>query len=345
MAKKKIRKATKPVDAACRTDEIDTRPESSPYAASQYTIRTKHGTNLAFPSPLLRKCPKLQSLFSLWNSTLQLEISSDVGHALVHYFFTDTYQSLKPKGSTSDERLIDEFTTCIQVYSLARKYDIHSLEELVKREMDRLGNEIPFSKTLDILRSAYPNPSASDAWLGGYLKSGLQSVFQNSSETSDFLDCLRSGTESNFFSVSDLLFMSLVELVRTGTTLPQDPDAALQLEPLEDHTLTIQADPDEASRYPSQSQNLNPENQNQNQNQSLSQNQNQNQSPSQSQNLNPENQNQNQNQSLSQSRNQNQSLSQSRNLNPENQNQSLSQRQNQYSRQNQRKYSSWNQNQ
>lgn len=223
------------LDADCLAKEVDTRLELSPYAASSVNLHLKDGTTFTIPSPLLRKCPKLPSP-PPFSQTIRLEITRDIGHILVHYLFTDTYQCLRPKGSSPYGKLAAEFTTSVRVYALAREYALPSLEELAKREIERLGNGLRFPMVLDLVQSAYPDPSADDAWFSSYLKSGLKSLFQNPPELSD---CGIPNAGRKTLSVSDLLFKNLVELVHDHAILPRDLDAAPQVEALEESAFVM----------------------------------------------------------------------------------------------------------
>ncbi|KAK3305071.1 uncharacterized protein B0T15DRAFT_484814 [Chaetomium strumarium] len=216
-------------------EEVDMRPESSPYTADIVSLLLKDGTALNIPSPLLRRCPKLPCT-SIWSTTPRLEITQEVGHVLAHYLFTDTYQCLKPKGLSPHEEAAAEFTTSIQVYALAREYELSSLEELAKLEIERLGNGLPFSVVLEIVRDAYPEPSADDVWFSGYLKSGLESLLRNRSELSDYGI---PNAKRKTISVADLLFKNLVELVRDHKILPRGLNAPPQAEALEESAFVM----------------------------------------------------------------------------------------------------------
>ncbi|KAJ9133154.1 hypothetical protein NKR23_g10942 [Pleurostoma richardsiae] len=213
-------------------EEDDTRPQSSisPYAASTIKLHVKDGIEFTIPRPLLQKCPKLQSPTS-WTASLRLEATEDVGHVLVHFLYTETYQCLRPKGTSPTEKIAAEFTTSLRVYALARDYELPALADLAKLEIERLGKGLPFSIVLGLIQSAYPDPSADDVWFGSYLKSGLKSVFQKPSE---FLDCGVQDVEHKTLSVSDLLVKGLAELVRDHVILPEDLDAAPKGEVLEE---------------------------------------------------------------------------------------------------------------
>ncbi|KAH8743265.1 hypothetical protein F5883DRAFT_593673 [Diaporthe sp. PMI_573] len=166
------------------------------------------GTVFTVPSPLLYKCSKLLSL-SHWGQTVRLDITGDIGHILVHYLFTDTYQCLKPKGSSPDDQLAAEFTTSVRVYILARNYESPNLEELAKCEIQRLGNGLRFPTIIDLVRVAYPDPSTDDAWFSSYLQSGLKSIFQKPSE---LVNCGIKAAQCKTLSVGELLFKNLRKL-------------------------------------------------------------------------------------------------------------------------------------
>jgi len=117
---------------------------------------------------------------------------------------------------------------------LARDYDLPSLEELAKFEIERLGDGLYFPVIIDLVRIAYPHPSADDTWFSDYLKSGLELLLRNPSGLSD---CGVPNTERKTLSVSDLLFKSLVELVRNHEIWPRGLDAAPQLAAHEVSTL------------------------------------------------------------------------------------------------------------
>lgn len=161
-----------------------------------------------------------------------------MGHTLVHYLFTNTYQSLAPKGRSPHEKVAAEFATSIRVYAFARKYELFSLEELAKLEIERLGNALRFSMVLDLVRDAYPDPSADDIWFGNYLKSGLESLLRHPSELSD---CVSPTAERKTLSVSDLLFKNLVELVHNHDILPLAPDPASLVGVLEESAFVMPA--------------------------------------------------------------------------------------------------------
>lgn len=133
----------------------------------------------------------------------------DVGHILVHYLFTNTYQCLRPKGSTACEMQAAEFTNCVHAYSVAQTYNLPFLAERAETEMKRIGEVLPMFTVLTALLKAYPNPSTDDAFLSGYMKSRMKILFAD-------LTAMRaiSLTEagSHTRSIAELLFTTMITL-------------------------------------------------------------------------------------------------------------------------------------
>ncbi|KFA64076.1 hypothetical protein S40285_06735 [Stachybotrys chlorohalonatus IBT 40285] len=227
-------------DLAMTSEDADTRPESSPYEASVVKLRFKDGTELTVLDSLLRKSSSLPWLCSPGSYIPFEHVCKEVGHVLVHYLFTDKYQCLRPKGSSLDQRLADEFATSVQVYALARKYELPYLEELAKDEIKRLGERLSVSVVLDIVQSAYPEPTSDDLWLRNYLKSNLQSILKCPAE---LLALSTPNTNLDKVSISDLLFRGLVELVHDQVLLPRGINEASKAEFPEESAVLTPAPP------------------------------------------------------------------------------------------------------
>ena len=127
------------------------------------------------PRPLLKQYSKLPQLPAS-SQTLALDISQGVLHVFVHHLFANTYQSLRPKGKSDREKTGVELSTAVHVYAFARKYEIPSLEQLARIEIESLRDEVHFSVFLGILQDAYPVPEVEDVWLSAHIKARLKSV-------------------------------------------------------------------------------------------------------------------------------------------------------------------------
>ncbi|KAG5968721.1 hypothetical protein E4U56_000264 [Claviceps arundinis] len=193
----------------------DTRPETSPYASCCATLRFQNGSEYTVPSALLQKFPKLS--FSLGKSTF-VSCTEDVGHVLTHYLYTDTYQSLRPKGLSSHDKRIAEFTTSVRVYVLARQMGSVSLEELARAEIERLGDGLLFATVVSQMRIAYPEPTEDDTWFSSYLRTRLRTTLE---KPALLLACVETDPISQTLPLSDLLLRNLVELIRDqGVSAP-----------------------------------------------------------------------------------------------------------------------------
>ncbi|KAG6144933.1 hypothetical protein E4U34_001433 [Claviceps purpurea] len=193
----------------------DTRPETSPYASCCATLRFQNGSEYTVPSALLQKFPKLS--FSLGKSTF-ISCTEDVGHVLTHYLYTDTYQSLRPKGLSSHDKRIAEFTTSVRVYVLARQMGSVPLEELARAEIERLGDGLLFATVVSQMRIAYPEPTEDDKWFSSYLRTRLRTTLE---KPALLLACVETDPISQTLPLSDLLLRNLVELIRDqGVSAP-----------------------------------------------------------------------------------------------------------------------------
>ncbi|KAK4245542.1 hypothetical protein C7999DRAFT_16273 [Corynascus novoguineensis] len=159
------------VGAAPVMKEADTRPEKSPYGSPSCTI--PFASPLTVPLDILKKSPKLHAAYELRLPELPA-IPEDVGHVLVHYLHTGTYDSLKPKGTDAMSKQICELRTSIQTYAAARKYELPGLMRLAESKIDKYGKGIPLPALLEVARDAYPTLTESDAWFLNYLRSRIR---------------------------------------------------------------------------------------------------------------------------------------------------------------------------
>lgn len=207
-------------------EQVDGRPESSPYVNPEITLYFGDGLPLRVCSALLDKHPKLSS-FCECDTTLHLEhISGNAGHVLVHYLFTGTYQCLRPKGFSLAEKQRDEFTTSLRVFSMARDYEMPILEELAQGEIERLGNGLPVPWILDKLKDACLHSRVDNTWLQSYLRALVEPLMDDAT----FLGEADPNGYGETISFPNVLFKVIIDLhrektdlLRTGMTLETKP--------------------------------------------------------------------------------------------------------------------------
>ncbi|KAI1325638.1 hypothetical protein F5Y16DRAFT_258952 [Xylariaceae sp. FL0255] len=202
---------TEPPAVDSHAGTVDTRPESSPYTAISIPVTLRDKNKLYIPTSLLNEYPLLPSLCA--------SITLEEGHILVHYLLTKTYQCLRPKGSSLQEQLVDEFTMSVRIYAIARANQLASLEELARIEMERLGDRLPTPLVFRLVQIAYPDPNRDDIWFSNYLKIRLRSFVDKptASYESDFWDAKR-----ETMPVSDLLFKNIYDLLHENVSTSRD---------------------------------------------------------------------------------------------------------------------------
>ncbi|KAM6482893.1 hypothetical protein HDV62DRAFT_405668 [Trichoderma sp. SZMC 28011] len=188
----------------------DPRPFYSPYMLITVPLQFADGRTLNIPPHLLSQSPKLEAMYQ--ETRLKFpDVSDDVGHVMIHYLYTGTYQSLRPEGSEVQKALATEFSTSIRAYNAAETYELPNLAELAKVEIERLGEKLQISLVFDILREVCPNPGTGDVWLSNVLKNRLKSFLRGGVMTP-----LQSkmGIPPKTVPISHILFKGMLELFR-----------------------------------------------------------------------------------------------------------------------------------
>lgn len=119
-------------------------------------------------------------------------MDEDIGHALVHYLYTGSYQTLKPKdvsAAASDDptgregngkagnldRLL-EYKRSARLYCVAKTYGLFRLETLSMVRIESFKDGISIWDTLDIAEEAYKKLPNDAIWFSMYLKGKMQAA-------------------------------------------------------------------------------------------------------------------------------------------------------------------------
>ncbi|KAK4097555.1 hypothetical protein N658DRAFT_489084 [Parathielavia hyrcaniae] len=215
------------VPAAPVTQEVDTRPETSPYGSHACTM--PFASPLTLPLDILKKNPKLYAAYESCLPELQ-GLPEDVGHVIVHFLHTGAYESLKPKQTDAVAKQICELKTSIQAYAAARAYDLPDLMRLAEAQIAKNGDGLPLPAMLEVARDAYPTLTEADGWFLDYLQSRIRPHLQDPTTLlgSDTLDQI-----SSIISPNRVLLRTLLELfceriaVRTTEPVASPPTANL----------------------------------------------------------------------------------------------------------------------
>ncbi|KAI4869796.1 hypothetical protein F4820DRAFT_405940 [Hypoxylon rubiginosum] len=183
------------------------RPEKTPYGDQPIQLYFEGGSFYVLPA-LIASYPKLDEVpnWSAYSRDKNLKaFSHRVGHVLIHYLLTGTYQCLEKKGASSEEKSRDEFTTSIEAYKFAEEYELSALKDLAKGEIERVGRQLQVTQVLDLLKDVYQTPRADDMWLHNYIKSRVEPLLDNPTKPAI-------NDHSETLSFANFLLRAMVEL-------------------------------------------------------------------------------------------------------------------------------------
>jgi hypothetical protein len=200
--------------------EAEAKPTFSPYSSPSIPIHLKDSVVLYIPEYCLQKCDKLHRLYQ---TQRRLDLDSGVGHVVVHYLVTDTYQPpTRPSGpvaiAQTEETLVAELKTGVGACVAARTYEMAHLLELARAEVETLGARLPAPLVLRLLQEAYTLPAQEDDWLYRYVEGRVRAFLKDPTEP---LDAQSGHLANGNLQVFDLLVKSLYEIYRP---LPEDAD-------------------------------------------------------------------------------------------------------------------------
>ncbi|GAB1321107.1 hypothetical protein MFIFM68171_11317 [Madurella fahalii] len=111
-------------------------------------------------------------------------ISRSAGHVLIHYLYTNNYQTLTWDGPTEGKgKTILKLKTAVEVYVTALEYDMGDLGELAREQLTLLSKDIDGFTIIEIVRDAYPFTKANDTWFLTFIKEIIKTAFETPKAT------------------------------------------------------------------------------------------------------------------------------------------------------------------
>ena len=133
----------------------------------------KQGDALLIHSALLRRAPKLPQ-FLLHSK----EVSRSAGHVIVHYLYTNTYDTLGWVGpATGRKESVAKFMTALEVYSIARQYDLEDLEKLAQEQILLHSKPLDAIRVVDAVNAVYPIHTAGDTFFPAFMERIVERAF------------------------------------------------------------------------------------------------------------------------------------------------------------------------
>jgi hypothetical protein len=137
------------------------------------------------------------------------DIDYNLGHSLVHYLYTDDYQSLN-RGTTGDEfsLAIGDYKYYVQLYCVASIFKLPGLQDLVIGKIKLLEFDIPIGEVLSSAEEVFHRLPDEDTWYPKDLTDRLRTAYKHASDffkSSTFLDCFAKTSKLNIFLVRALV--------------------------------------------------------------------------------------------------------------------------------------------
>lgn len=110
------------------------------------------------------------------------DFSIDVGHVLVNWLYTGTYQPLNrgPSSGPSPQRALK---TAFGVYSLAGQFDLPDLHSLAARELCQLKTRIDLGSFIEAIRDVYPPTVGKDPWIRSFIAQYIKDAMNKAKTT------------------------------------------------------------------------------------------------------------------------------------------------------------------
>ncbi|KAJ5798550.1 uncharacterized protein N7503_007846 [Penicillium pulvis] len=188
---------------------------SSPYKLPLIAISIGED-QYGIPWPYLETYPRFRKL--AYSGKLELAISPDIGHTVVHFLYTGKWQTIDcglSRGKTYTER---EYQRCVQVYHASMKYDLSELKVMAEKYIAHFGNEFSAMELLRLTTEVFSEFPEDEFWLPNYVTNTLQEIVGGVNSKVNIRDnsSVRSpGSLAIMAAVIDAQFSRILELEST----------------------------------------------------------------------------------------------------------------------------------
>ncbi|KAJ5346237.1 hypothetical protein N7452_004241 [Penicillium brevicompactum] len=139
------------------------------------------------------------------------DIHGDVGHTLVHFLYSGTYETINSPLGENISYIEREYQRSVLIYHASRKYQITDLEILARKYIEHFDEAI---STFEILRSTgeiFSKLPKDEVWLPGYVRKTLQRSFVSANSRFNTDDL--SGILKDYNSFSRAIMLSVIEIL------------------------------------------------------------------------------------------------------------------------------------
>jgi len=107
-------------------------------------------------------------------------VSRSAGHALIHYLYTNDYHTPNWIGPGTDlEEATAKLKIALEVYVIARQYDLEGLEDLAKKQILLHSSKLNAYMILDAVNEVCPSSAAQDTWFPQFIERVVETALKN----------------------------------------------------------------------------------------------------------------------------------------------------------------------
>jgi hypothetical protein len=139
------------------------------------------------------------------------DIYGDVGHTLVHFLYSGTYETINSPLDENMSYFEREYQRSLLVYHASRKYNITDLEILARKYIEHFGEAISTFEILRLTGDIFSKLPEDEVWLPGYVRKLLQRSFVSGNSRFN-IDEL-SGISKNYDSFSRVIMLSVIDIL------------------------------------------------------------------------------------------------------------------------------------
>ena len=106
-------------------------------------------------------------------------MDSDVGRTLVHYLYSNQYETLKEPDTTGQPVSTTEYRRAIQAYCAAKLYKLDGLVDEAKKRIEMFGADLSLFEILEMTGDVYPKLPEDEIWLSIYVSDRMRMAFED----------------------------------------------------------------------------------------------------------------------------------------------------------------------
>jgi hypothetical protein len=155
----------------------------SPYEGGAATIIIgRSEKRYAVPINLIGRALSLQQQQDGLNTLVMLpEVDDDIGHTLIHYLYTGTYQTLRQNPRDDEPSRVTEYRRSVLAYHAALCYGFDGLADLGRKYMQTFDKDVPLFDIIALGRKYFPRVTE-DTWYSNYVTRKIMASFDANEE-------------------------------------------------------------------------------------------------------------------------------------------------------------------